>query len=92
LSGRTSKGGENLGQAGAGFKDNCVRLLSFVNFPLCIIHTCGSAGLALAVRWGLFYIFYDSVLSFLFFYFNIPVRWIQGRGSNLGGIVGLAYA
>jgi len=61
-----------------------------VNFPLCI-DAYGSSDLALAMRWGLFYIFYDSGLFFLFFYFNIQARWIRGRG-NLGGIVGLAYA
>ena len=58
-------------------------------FPLCI-DACGSPDLALAVRWGLFYMFYGSGLFLLFFYSNIQVRWIGG--VNLGGIVGLAYA
>jgi len=63
-------------------------------YHLCIFLFCidayGSPDLALAVRWGLFYIPYDSGSFLLLFYFNIQARWI-GEG-NLGGMVGLAYA
>ena len=44
---------ENLERAGAGFKDNCMCQ------ALCI-NAYGSLDLALAVRCGLFYIFYNS--------------------------------
>jgi len=52
-----------------------------VNFPLCI-DACGSPDLALAVRWGLSYIFYDSGLFFCFF-----ILIFKRDGLGGGGII-----
>jgi len=60
-----------------------------VYFPLCI-DVYGSPDLALVVRWGVFYIFYDSG-SFLLFFILIFKHGGLG-GGNLGKIVGLASA
>jgi len=77
LSGRLSKGGETLGRAGAGFRNNCM-CQAVIICVFSLVYRC---------MWQSRIGFGGAQGTFLYFF----KRGGMGAGGNLGGIVGLTY-
>ena len=82
MSGRSSKGGENLGRAGAGFKDNCMCQAVIICVFSFVYGCMWQSGLGFGGALGTFLYFFMIVGCFFKkFYFNIQARWIGWGGG-----------